>query len=158
MIENIDEDNNASLTFSDGMMKVTMMNSELDVQWYKEQKLIGEMRISPNTWGGFPHNNDLSDWRIEFYSTENPQSPIHVSPYDIKGGNILVLPVTKIGRGKVMDIHSLVDYCKSIQLKGANVYVFFEGSELFDLEKYGIKPLRLNQEVTPLSHIIEIEL
>ena len=66
--------------------------------------------------------------------------------------------MSKIGQGKVMDIHNLIDYCKSIQLKGANVYVFFEGSELFDLEKYGIKPLRLNQEIVSLTHILEIQL
>jgi hypothetical protein len=158
MIVKIAEDKNASLTFSEGMMKVTMMDSELNVKWFREHDFVGEMLLGPSTWGGFPHNNELSDWRVEFYSLEETESPIHVAKYNVNRGNVLVLPISKIGQGKVMDIHNLVDYCKSIQLKGANVHVFFEGSELFDLEKYGIKPLRINQEVTHLSHIIEIEL
>ena len=61
MIVKIAEDKNASLTFSEGMMKVTMMDSELNVKWFRDQDFVGEMLLGPNTWGGFPHNNELAD-------------------------------------------------------------------------------------------------
>ena len=68
MIVKIAEDKNASLTFSEGMMKVTMMDSELNVKWFREHDFVGEMLLGPNTWGGFPHNNELVDWRVLCHS------------------------------------------------------------------------------------------
>jgi hypothetical protein len=158
VIVEITAEKKASLTFSEGMMKVFLPDSSFKIKWFKDHDFMGEMDLVPGTWGGFEHGNDLIDWRIEFYLPEDLENAIYVHNYRVNRGNVLVLPRIAHKRGKLLDVDGLIDFCKSIKMKGASVYVYFEGSELFDFEKYGIKPLRLNQEIVSLTHILEIQL
>lgn len=158
MIVEITAEKKASLTFSEGMMKVFLPDSPFKIKWFKEKDFIGEMDLLPGTWGGFQHGNDLVDWMIEFYDPDDLENAVYVYNYRVNRGNVLVIPDITSKRGKLLDFDFLVDFCKGVKMKGASVYVYFEGSELFDFEKHGIKPLRINQEIVPLTHILEIQL
>ena len=154
MIIQINENESVNLTFSEGSVKVAAYGGDYFVKWYSEDQQIGEMLVKDFHWGAYPHKDMINDWTIEIWKPDVSEM-ILKQTLSVSGANILVVFDFENVMGKI-PIYPIMDYCRFIINKGANLHVFFEGSELFDLEGYGITPLRFNQDMSiGFSHVIE---
>ena len=154
MIIELNEKESVNLTFSEGSVKVAVYGGDYLVKWYSEDEQIGEMMVKDFHWGAYPHNDLINEWSIELWKPDGSEMVLR-QKLSIPNANILIIFNFQNPMGKI-PIYPIIDYCRSIMERGANPYVFFHGSESFDLERYGITPLRFNQDMSiGFSHIIE---
>jgi len=149
------EDIKGHVTFAEGKVRVFVESGSYRVKFYKEDNLQGEMMLGSNEWGAYTNNNELLDWRIEFWD-ERGNNLLAVHHHLVHGSNVLLLPSTG------GDIMLLVDYVleksEHIRLKGGIPWVFFEDSQEFTemIEEKGIKILRIGDNLkSPFQFIIE---
>ena len=120
-------------------------------KFYRIKLFIGdelklERDMSPYTWVAFPLNA-IEPSRIEFYDDENQL--IDTYNNDLNEGNILLnvkFPLTFVGKN--YDIGLLDNYVGELQHKyKCKIWVYFKGSEKYNLEGKPYNPLRMNVDV-----------
>lgn len=137
----IQENSHANITLNT-LAKVAVRGEHTyNVKWFLDNEFVGDMNLGGGNWGGF--ENKIGDWRIEFWQGDNLVTTFN---NNLQGENVLIITSFGISpKGKVPNMSNLTNFINETESKyGCNVYVYFAGSEKFDLD---FKVLRMNTDI-----------
>jgi hypothetical protein len=147
----------AHVTSSNGTLRVFLEEGNFLVKIYKDSDLVWEDHISDLQWTSFGNNNELIDWRIEFWD-DILGKMISIHYHLVHGSNVLIVPVIKDSSDNV--IESIIDECNRVKSLGGIPWTFFEGCYKFRdlLLKEGINLFSIGESTESIfPYIIEKE-
>lgn len=145
MKHNIQDNSHANITFNTLAKVAVRGDHSYTVKWYLDNEFVGEMNLGGGNWGGY--ENRIGNWRIEFWQDNNLVSTYH---NDLKGENVLLITSFGINhKGKIADMSGvnsgINNFIDEVEHKyGCNVYVYFAGSEKFELP---FRTLKMNDNI-----------
>lgn len=137
----------ANVSIANGAIKVYVGAGDYLVKWFRDTSdLIGEMRLKNGFWGAFPNEEEVIDWKIEFWNPEGEN--LVFNHYQLIHGSDVLLNVSFDNSDGKINLSTLFEYADLLKSKGVNrVYCFMEESYKYDLESGGVIPLRFNQHM-----------
>ena len=137
----IQENSHANITFNTLAKVAVRGDHSYNVRWFLDNEFIGDMNLGGGNWGGF--ENKIGNWRVEFWQDENL---VATHNNNLRDKNVLI--VTSFGmspKGKVPNMSNLNEFIVNIEeVYGCKVYVYFAGSEKFDVP---FTTLKMNDDV-----------
>ena len=112
----------AHVTFSNGKVRVFIEEGSYLVKFFNDGTYVGEIYLEKLEWGAFQNNNQLSDWRIEFWSDDFLVSIHH---HLLHGSNVLFIAKPKSNTQTMVD--GLIEDSKKAQEMGCITWAFFDG-------------------------------
>jgi hypothetical protein len=144
----------AHVSFSRGNVRVFLEDGNYLVKFFRGENIyVGEIHLDKLEWGAFPHNDQLEDWRIEFW---DESYLVYVHYHLIHGSNILFIPQPKSHIQPMVE--GLIEECKKVQEMGGIAWTFFEGCYRFRdlLDKENIKTFEFGKDLyEEFPYIIE---
>jgi len=132
----IQENSHANVTFNTLAKVAVRGDHSYNVRWYCDNELVGDMNLGGGNWGGF--ENKIGNWRVEFWQDDQL---INSFDNNLQDKNVLI--VTSFGlspKGKVPNMIGLSDFISEHEKRyGCKIYVYFSGSEKFDLPFHTLK-------------------
>jgi len=112
----------AHVAFSKGNVRVFLEGGSFLVKYFRGETYVGEIYLGKSEWGTFPHNDQLADWRIEFW---DEYQLVYVHHHLVHGSNVLFIPKPK-SNIKTM-VEALIEDSRKAQEMGAITWAFFYG-------------------------------
>jgi len=137
----IQENSHANITFNNLVKVAVRGDHAYTVRYYLNNELAGEMNLGGGNWGGY--EIVVGNWRIEFWQEDNL---VFTYNHDLRDTNILVVTsFTRSSKGKIPSFMDLTNWINEIETTyGCKVYVYFAGSESFDLP---FTTLKMNDDI-----------
>lgn len=133
----------AHVTFSNGKVRVFIEEGSYLVKFFKGETYVGEIHLDKLEWGAFQNNNQLADWRIEFWDND---FLVGIHHHLLHGSNVLF--ITKPKSNTQTMVNGLLEDSKKAQNVGCTTWAFFEGCHRYSdlLEKSNIKTFEFGKD------------
>ena len=127
----------AHVTYSNSVVRVFLEQGNFNVKFFRDSTIVWEEEIKSLEWTAFGNQNELEDWKIEFWDP-NDNKMVAVHYHLVHGSNILIVPTPKTTTQNM--VSNLINECNRIKSIGGIPWTFFNGC-------YKFRDLLLEEEI-----------